>query len=105
MVVLTLATVGMGAMFASAEVAMVAFCGQHGTAVLSGVVLAAFALGSATVRPRGTAPARGVGACSTGSASRRWSSACCPCCSCAAVNVAVLAASALRPRARDRARR
>ncbi|MDT4913034.1 MAG: hypothetical protein QOC66_2162 [Pseudonocardiales bacterium] len=46
MVVLTLATVGMGAVFASAEVAMVAYCGQHGQRSLSGLVLAAIALGS-----------------------------------------------------------
>jgi MFS family permease len=47
MVVLTLATVGMGAVFASAEVSMVAFCGQHGDRGLSGVALAAIAVGSA----------------------------------------------------------
>jgi MFS family permease len=46
MVVLTLGTVGMGATFASAEVAMVAYCGQHGHRGLSGLVLAAMALGS-----------------------------------------------------------
>jgi MFS family permease len=46
MVVLTLATVGMGAVFASAEVSMVAFCGQHGDRALSGVALAAIAVGS-----------------------------------------------------------
>lgn len=45
--VLTLATVGMGAVFASAEVAMVAFCGQHGERSLSGLVLACMAGGSA----------------------------------------------------------
>jgi MFS family permease len=37
----------MGAIFASAEVSMVAFCGQHGDRPLSGAVLAAFAGGSA----------------------------------------------------------
>lgn len=47
MPVLTLATVGMGAVFASAEVSMVAYCGQHGHRALSGVVLAAIATGSA----------------------------------------------------------
>lgn len=47
MVVLTVGTVGMGATFASAEVAMVAYCGQHGERGLSGLVLAAIALGSA----------------------------------------------------------
>ncbi len=46
MIVLTLATVGMGAVFASAEVSMVAYCGQHGHRPLSGVVLAAIAAGS-----------------------------------------------------------
>ncbi len=46
MVVLTLATVAMGAVFASAEVSMVAYCGQHGHRSLSGVVLAAIAAGS-----------------------------------------------------------
>jgi MFS family permease len=47
MVVVTLATAGMGAVFASAEVSMVAFCGQHGHRGLSGVELAAIAVGSA----------------------------------------------------------
>jgi MFS family permease len=46
MVVVTLATIGMGAVFASAEVSMVAFCGQHGQRGLSGVALAAIAVGS-----------------------------------------------------------
>ena len=46
MVVLTVATVAMGATFASAEVSMVAYCGQHGQRGLSGVVLAGIALGS-----------------------------------------------------------
>jgi MFS family permease len=46
MVVLTVATVGMGATFASAEVSMIAYCGQHGQRGLSGLVLAAIALGS-----------------------------------------------------------
>jgi MFS family permease len=46
MVVLTIATVAMGATFASAEVSMVAYCGQHGHRGLSGVVLAGIALGS-----------------------------------------------------------
>lgn len=48
MIVLTLATVGMGAVFASAEVSMVAYCGQHGQRSFSGVVLAAIAAGSAS---------------------------------------------------------
>jgi MFS family permease len=47
MVVLTLSSVAMGAVFASAEVSMVAFCGQHGKRPLSGLVLAAIAVGSA----------------------------------------------------------
>jgi MFS family permease len=38
----------MGAVFASAEVSMVAFCGQHHHRPLSGLVLAAIAAGSAT---------------------------------------------------------
>jgi MFS family permease len=46
MVILTIATVGMGALFASAEVSMVAFCGQHGQRGLSGLALAAIAVGS-----------------------------------------------------------
>jgi MFS family permease len=46
MVALTVATVGMGAVFASAEVSMVAFCGQHAQRGLSGLVLAAMAAGS-----------------------------------------------------------
>jgi MFS family permease len=47
MVVLTLATVGMGAVLACAEVSMVAYCGQHGHRSASGIVLAAIAVGSA----------------------------------------------------------
>jgi MFS family permease len=46
MVVLTATTVGMGAVFATAEVSMVAFCGQHGHRAASGFVLAAIATGS-----------------------------------------------------------
>jgi MFS family permease len=45
-VLLCLAMVAMGALFASAEVSMVAFCGQHGHRSLSGLVLALFAVGS-----------------------------------------------------------
>jgi MFS family permease len=45
-VLLALGTVAMGALFASAEVTMVAFCGQHGHRSLSGIVLALFAAGS-----------------------------------------------------------
>ena len=44
---LTVAGIGMGATFACAEITMVAFCGQHGHRALSGLCLAAFALGSA----------------------------------------------------------
>jgi MFS family permease len=44
---LVVATIAMGALFASAEVTMVAFCGQHGQRGLSGLVLAMFAGGSA----------------------------------------------------------
>jgi MFS family permease len=47
LVLLTLSTVAMGALFASAEVSMVAFCGQHGHRSLSGLPLALFAGGSA----------------------------------------------------------
>ncbi len=47
MVLLSLATAAMGALFASAELAMVAFCGQHGQRGLTGLVLAMFAAGSA----------------------------------------------------------
>ena len=46
MLLLTVTAIGMGALFASAEVAMVAFCGQHGHRGASGAVLAAIALGS-----------------------------------------------------------
>jgi MFS family permease len=46
MVLLTLAAAGMGAVFASAEVTMVAFCGQHGHTSLAGAVLACLAFGS-----------------------------------------------------------
>jgi MFS family permease len=44
---LVAATIAMGALFASAEVTMVAFCGQHGHRGLAGLVLAMFAGGSA----------------------------------------------------------
>jgi MFS family permease len=47
MPLLTLVSAAMGAVFASAEVTMVAFCGQHGHRGASGAVLAGFALGSA----------------------------------------------------------
>jgi MFS family permease len=47
MVLVTLLCVAMGAIFASAEVTMVAFCGQRGDQSFSGAVLACFALGSA----------------------------------------------------------
>jgi len=46
MIPLTVASVGMGAVFASAEVSMIAFCGQHGHRPWSGFVLAAIAAGS-----------------------------------------------------------
>ena len=46
MPLLVLAAVGMGAVFASAEVTMVAFCSQHGATGLAGVVLACLAFGS-----------------------------------------------------------
>jgi MFS family permease len=46
MVLLTLAAVGMGGVFASAEVTMVAFSGQHNATGLAGVVLACLACGS-----------------------------------------------------------
>ncbi|MGH8861733.1 MAG: MFS transporter [Jatrophihabitantaceae bacterium] len=48
MPLLTTFAVAMGMIFASAEVTVVAFCGQHGHRSLSGVVLACFAFGSAT---------------------------------------------------------
>lgn len=44
---LALVAAAMGAIFASAEVTIVAFCGQHGERSLSGAVLAAMAGGSA----------------------------------------------------------
>jgi len=46
MPLLVLAAVGMGGVFASAEVTMVAFCGQHGSTALAGVALALLAFGS-----------------------------------------------------------
>ena len=48
MVLLTIAAGGMGAVFASAEVSMIAFCGQRGHTSLAGLPLACFAFGSAT---------------------------------------------------------
>jgi MFS family permease len=48
MPVLALFAAAMGVIFASAEVTIVAFCGQHGHRGLSGAVLAALALGSAS---------------------------------------------------------
>ena len=48
MPLLTLFAVAMGVIFASAEVTIVAFCGQHGHRGLSGAVLAALAGGSAS---------------------------------------------------------
>ncbi len=47
-VLLSVGAAGMGALFASAEVTMVAFCGQHDQRGLSGLVLALFAAGSGT---------------------------------------------------------
>jgi MFS family permease len=46
MPLLVLAAIGMGGVFASAEVTMVAFCGQHGSTGLAGVALACLAFGS-----------------------------------------------------------
>jgi MFS family permease len=46
MLLLTGSMIAMGALFASAEVTMVAFCGQHGHRGLSGLPLALFAGGS-----------------------------------------------------------
>jgi MFS family permease len=46
LVLLTLATLPMGALFASVELASVAFCGQHGHRALSGAALACVAVGS-----------------------------------------------------------
>jgi MFS family permease len=45
--VLTATGIAMGATFACAEITMIAFCSQHGQRALSGLCLAAFALGSA----------------------------------------------------------
>ena len=47
MTLIILSAVGMGGVFASAEVTMVAYCGQHGATGASGAVLAAMAFGSA----------------------------------------------------------
>jgi MFS family permease len=46
MPLLVLGAVGMGGVFASAEVTMVAYCGQHGATGASGVLLACLAFGS-----------------------------------------------------------
>lgn len=46
MVLMTLAAAFMGAVFASAEVTMIAFCGQHERTGASGLVVACFAFGS-----------------------------------------------------------
>jgi MFS family permease len=46
MLLLTAAAAGMGAVFASAEVTMVAFCGQRGATGWAGALLACFAFGS-----------------------------------------------------------
>lgn len=46
MALMTLAAAFMGAVFASAEVSMIAFCGQHHRTGLSGLVVACFAFGS-----------------------------------------------------------
>lgn len=46
MLVLAFAAVGMGGVFASAEVTIVAFCGQHNATAASGLVLACIAIGS-----------------------------------------------------------
>jgi MFS family permease len=46
MVLLSVSAIGMGMVFASAEITMVAFCGQHGHRSLSGLVVAMFAAGS-----------------------------------------------------------
>jgi MFS family permease len=46
MVLMTLAAAGMGAVFASAEVTMIAFCGQHNRTGASGLVVACLAFGS-----------------------------------------------------------
>jgi MFS family permease len=48
MALLMITTAAMGALFASAELSTVAFCGQHGQRALSGVVLALIAGGSAS---------------------------------------------------------
>jgi MFS family permease len=48
LVMLTVVSIGMGALFASAEVAMVAYCGQHHHRSWSGFVLAAIAVASGT---------------------------------------------------------
>jgi MFS family permease len=46
MVLMTVAAAGMGAVFASAEVTMIAFCGQHNRTGASGLVVACLAFGS-----------------------------------------------------------
>jgi len=47
-VLLTLAASAMGGFFSSTDLAVVAFCGQHGATGMTGVVLAGLALGSAS---------------------------------------------------------
>ena len=62
MLLLTVATLPMGAVFASAEVSAVAYCGQQGHRALSGAALAAIAP-AARARVWSTARASGPGTC------------------------------------------
>ena len=76
-----IATVFMGAVFSSAEVSEVAFCGQHGHRNIGGLVVACWALSSGVSGFfYGARMRRSSG--SPGSATRRCCSACCRCSSC-----------------------
>ena len=76
MPLLMVAGAAMGGVFASAEVTAIAFCGQRGATAWSGLVLAAFATGSAVsgffYGSRALAPARPGSVPHSG----RWCSAC-----------------------------
>ena len=103
MVLLTAGAVAMGAIFASAEVTMVAFCGQHGHR--GAERRSCWPASRAAARSPGSSTARRTGAatCSTGSARRRWCSRCCRVLFLAAVNIAVLAVVRVRGRPGHRA--
>ena len=73
MVLLSVAMIGMGAAFGTVEVAVAAFASQHGARSLTGVVLAAFAIGSGAGRAAVRAAAVDRRRCRNGSCSSRSS--------------------------------